>query len=416
VPPTRRERREQRALKNVKPRRSWGPVWLAAAALGGYLLSGIKGANELFTGIPKLWQNVASLAGQRSTIQIDLTPPPPTVDEAEVVIALSDGSVISRRPPAKFELVPQAAFKIIARGPALKTAILEPAAAGKAGELHKYTIRFVSFDDPLESQIFRRFDSADAVRAAATLGTPQVVVPTTANDLAWRVISLTAEFEMGNADVWGNAQGNFDGSGITFGAVGFTVKTGEMTALLSEMRRRDQRRFDGIMGSGLQAMLQLLTARDAMAIATSSAFQDPKGKLHDGWIARFRALGGDPAFRLVQVERLLPYVDRARAAMRTYGLRSERAVALLYDISIQNGGIRPRAGEQIQRAFAATNGPALSEVERMVIIGNAVADATSARWQEQVRARKLLIAHGQGKLFGRVFDLEERGITLAAAQ
>jgi hypothetical protein len=74
-----------------------------------------------------------------------------------------------------------------------------------------------------------------------------------------------------------------------------------------------------------------------------------------------------------------------------YGVASERAVALLFDIRVQNGS-------------------------RLRAIANRRAEAASPRWIEDVRTRKLTIAEGIGTVHGLHFDLAgQYGIGLRRA-
>jgi hypothetical protein len=101
---------------------------------------------------------------------------------------------------------------------------------------------------------------------------------------------------------------------------------------------------------------------------------------------------------------------------RVYGMWSERAVALLFDIKVQNGSINAVVEAQIRRDFAALD-PSLSredlEVARLRAIANRRAEAADPRWVEDVRSRKLTIANGGGSVHGRTYDLEAQyGIRL----
>lgn len=56
------------------------------------------------------------------------------------------------------------------------------------------------------------------------------------------------------------------------------------------------------------------------------------------------------------------------------------------------------------------------EVARLRIIANRRAEAANRKWVEDVRARKLTIANGEGTVHGRFYDLQEQyGIGLAGA-
>jgi len=83
----------------------------------------------------------------------------------------------------------------------------------------------------------------------------------------------------------------------------------------------------------------------------------------------------------------------------------------MFDIKAQNGSISERIKSQITGDFGRIN-PVLSseeaEVERLRIIANRRAAAAKASWVEDVRARKLTIANGQGTVHGNFYDLKEQ--------
>src|SRR5690606_29702390 len=47
----------------------------------------------------------------------------------------------------------------------------------------------------------------------------------------------------------------------------------------------------------------------------------------------------------------------------------------------------------------------LSELEKLEVIANMIANASSSRWRERVRVRKLWFVTGTGKVHGRFWDL-----------
>ena len=94
--------------------------------------------------------------------------------------------------------------------------------------------------------------------------------------------------------------------------------------------------------------------------------------------------------------------------VRTYGLRSERGLALMFDIRVQNGSISDVVRAQIQQDFARLEPSAdrdAQEVAQLRIIANRRAEAANPQWVEDVRARKLTIANGEGTVHGGHYDL-----------
>ena len=100
------------------------------------------------------------------------------------------------------------------------------------------------------------------------------------------------------------------------------------------------------------------------------------------------------------------YAGGTERAVRLY--QAERALALCFDIQVQNGGIGPEAGAAIDDAIAAR--PPQDERELRILIANAVADFAKPEFREDVRSRKLTIATGNGQVHGEQFELESWGL------
>ena len=97
------------------------------------------------------------------------------------------------------------------------------------------------------------------------------------------------------------------------------------------------------------------------------------------------------------------------ATAKSFGLKSELAVALCFDIQVQNGGIKKGAKALIQKATAAQNPAGEQDLRRM--IANAVADTARSTYKDDVRHRKLTIANGEGFVHGHQFILDNWGLS-----
>jgi hypothetical protein len=111
-------------------------------------------------------------------------------------------------------------------------------------------------------------------------------------------------------------------------------------------------------------------------------------------------------------------LGRARSLCGEYALSSQRALALMFDIVVQNGSIGEIVKARILKDFS-TLPPALSgdqlEVEKMRCVAIRRAEAANPRWVDDVRVRKLCIANGGGRVHGIDYDLDlQFGIRLDA--
>ncbi|MGH7964985.1 MAG: hypothetical protein ACRERD_24750 [Candidatus Binatia bacterium] len=240
-----------------------------------------------------------------------------------------------------------------------------------------------------------------------------------ADQLTRRIVSLTVAFEHGVGspdDFFGTVSGNFDGQMLSFGVLQWNLGSCSLQPLLRAFRHKDEARFRAIMEDGADFMKELLAAPcdEAPALA-QRVMLDGEGDVKESWISRFRALGHEPAFQEVQLSYLLPHVQKAYALAEKFGFHSERAVALFFDILIQNGSI-PRSVwaqyEHDKQEAERSLGRALDEEERMAILAHRQAESADPQWVKTVRARKLTIACGAGSVNGISYDLDALGIKL----
>jgi hypothetical protein len=114
----------------------------------------------------------------------------------------------------------------------------------------------------------------------------------------------------------------------------------------------------------------------------------------------------------VQAEqRRAAYERFYRPALETagsFGIGTELGFALLFDVHVQNGGISASAAERIREDVAGSRDSSESNLRE--IIAEAVADDAIPKYREDVRARKLAIARGQGTVHAQSYDLSNWGL------
>lgn len=239
------------------------------------------------------------------------------------------------------------------------------------------------------------------------------------DQLTRRIVSLTVAFEQGSGspdEFFGTVSGDFDGQTLSFGVLQWNLGSCSLQPLLQAYRRKDNDRFRALMEDGADFMEELLTAScDEAPTLARREMLDEEGKVQEPWISRFRALGREPVFQEVQIAHLLPHVQKAYALADKFGFHSERAVALFFDILIQNGSIPQSVRaqyEQDKREAEHSLGRPLDEVERMALLAHRQAEAAEPKWVKIVRARKLTIACGAGSVNGISYNLDTLGIKL----
>jgi hypothetical protein len=239
--------------------------------------------------------------------------------------------------------------------------------------------------------------------------------------LAYRCLAVTAGFETGAGvpDCFTGLAGNFDGQGLSFGVLQWNLGQGTLQPLLKQIDMAHPDVVAKAFGDGYGALKSVLSMRPGEGVAWAKSIQDGANRVSQAWRDRFKALGRTPECQDAQARGAQDRYARGLALCKEYGLWSERAAALMFDVVVQNGSINAATKAKIQADFTAipAGTPAAdAEVLRMRAVANRRAEAANPRFVEDVRSRKLTCANGAGVVHGAGYDLErEYGIRLAAA-
>ncbi|MBV8517096.1 MAG: peptidoglycan-binding protein [Acidobacteria bacterium] len=229
--------------------------------------------------------------------------------------------------------------------------------------------------------------------------------------LEQRCLDLTSTFEGHGFTL---AQGNFDGAGITWGIIGFTLQAGEITQLVEAACAQDAAFVRDCFGDQTDALLAMLKEAwpQQLAWADSVSLGSQKATLAEPWKSGFAKLGGAKSVQQLQLDRVrAAYFQPALSTAADFDLTTELGVALCFDIHVQNGGIHQDAAKEVRAQLKA----GMSEEDIRVLIANAVADHANEAWREDVRNRKLTIAKGNGVVHGITAVLRNWGLDEVAA-
>ncbi len=223
-----------------------------------------------------------------------------------------------------------------------------------------------------------------------------------------RALQVTAAFEGHGFTL---VQGNYDGAGLTWGIIGFTLKAGGLSRIVLELNRTHPEVVERAFGAKRAELLAMLRAPKPRQLrwGTSISAGPKKARVIEPWRTAFHRLGESKEAQALQISLAdRSYFQPARATARQLGLRTELGLALCFDIHVQNGGLSPKARAELRRDLAAH--PVKNERERRVVLANAVADTAKPRWREDVRSRKLTLAVGTGRVHGRTYVLRNWGL------
>jgi|CXWL01.1.fsa_nt_gi antitoxin component of RelBE/YafQ-DinJ toxin-antitoxin module len=239
--------------------------------------------------------------------------------------------------------------------------------------------------------------------------------------LAFKCLALTGSIETSAPvpECFAGLSGDFDQMGISFGALQWNLGQGSLQPLLKEMNTKHSAVLRDIFDDHYAELASMLGEPLDEQVDWARSIQDPKARIVEPWRGLFKTLGRRPEFQDIEVRTADSLYQRALVLCREYGLRTERAVALLFDIVVQNGSIKPVVKEQITRDRAALppSGDVMAdEAATLRIIANRRAEAANPRWMEDVRTRKLMIANGVGTVHGAQYDIQTQyGIGLRPA-
>lgn len=230
--------------------------------------------------------------------------------------------------------------------------------------------------------------------------------------LDYKCLALTGSFETGKGipECFAGQSGDFDGQGISLGVLQWNFGQDSLQPLLKEMISKYPKVAKAVFQENYDVLVSTLNSEKQELITFSRSIQHPvKHYIYEPWRGMFKSLGRTEEFQNIQVKYANALYKAALKLCKEYGLWSERAAALMFDIKVQNGSISELVKTRILSEFKtlpANLAKDKLEVEKMRIIANRRAEAAKAEWIEDVRARKLCIANGKGVVHGINYDLE----------
>ena len=139
-----------------------------------------------------------------------------------------------------------------------------------------------------------------------------------------KAVQITSTLETGRRGGFFGLTGNFDGQGLSFGLVNWTIGTGSLQPLLREFAAKEPARWRQVFGSHAASFLALMSRSGKQATAEQLRFaidqmngqKVVKGKrrwfIMEPWAGYFKRLSEDSAFQRIQVRAVRDLLDRAR--------------------------------------------------------------------------------------------------------
>jgi len=235
----------------------------------------------------------------------------------------------------------------------------------------------------------------------------QQLMSSPAPDLKQRCLQVTADYE---GTGFTKAVGNFDGAGITWGIIGFTLFHGELEAVLKEIRAAHENVFRAAFGVLTDEIVTVLNSSltDQMKFANRISIGTSKMKIRPEWEEAFFKLGLDPNVQAIQLERTEGFFKTALRDMERFNVLNEQGLGLCFDIAVQNGGISNTEATRIRNRI--NQSPPTTQQDLRIIIANVVAEGSKPAFIEDVRKRKMTFATGRGTVHGSKYDVRTWGL------
>lgn len=280
----------------------------------------------------------------------------------------------------------------------------------QAAVMQFQTSQGLTADGIVGPQTFNALFGSTPTPAAAPVSAVAVVGAPSGESLAQRCLGLTGSFETGQKapGCFATIAGDSDGQGMSFGALQWNFGQGTLQTLLQQMDQQHSDIIDEMFGADGATLRQVLAESQNQQMAWVRSIQS-SNQIQQPWHDQFTALGFTDEFQEIEVQAAMQRYNASISWCATYGVVSERAAALMFDINVQNGGIAADTQALILQDIQnlqPSGDPNQDEVNKLVIISNRRADAAKPQYQEDVRTRKLCIANGQGTVHGITYNLE----------
>jgi hypothetical protein len=215
-------------------------------------------------------------------------------------------------------------------------------------------------------------------------------------------VAVTSHFETGVA--FGCAVSGTDG--ISMGMLQWNLLAGTLQNMLESFERQTQRLRE-FFGADTERVRQLAALHRTAEERRQAVAEARAEGLSDRWRTPLLRLCADADFCALLMRDVSSRIARARAVARQVGLVSIRGLTMCFDVNVGDGLSDTKARAFVTRIAGreAALGRSLSEREKLVEIANEAADRLT-KWQDERRARRLVIANGTGRYRRQDWDLD----------
>jgi hypothetical protein len=260
-----------------------------------------------------------------------------------------------------------------------------------------------------------------------------------------KAIAITSTLETGRRGSFYGLSGDFDGMGLSFGLVNWTIGTDSLQPLLRDFAQAHPDRWRSTFGADAERFLAVIKPQGPAAKKSQLAFAKSelnerckvkqKGKLvetfciKEPWQTYFKRLAADPEFQRIEVRYVRDLLDRARYFCELFGLRSERAFCFMFDAVSSHGkwwltkNNKARVeyrNVMLKKKLAALaslrGGPSgLTERDKLEAIAETLRDTSLPKWAANVYERKMWFLTGKHRRAAELAGLAPTDAPYAAS-
>jgi phage minor structural protein len=244
------------------------------------------------------------------------------------------------------------------------------------------------------------------------------------------VLALTSQYETQKPYPYnfGTSASDFDGAGISWGAIQFNAKTGPLIGMWQSLIRDIPDKliaaFDHPDRTPENDLANYTVWRDMInrgnfeeirswSYARGDVSKDRHGFI-EPWNTYFMNIGILPESIALQKVNATWYYTIATQWFNDFDLWSRRGYSLMFDIAVQSGSMNPKVDGVVYDLIGEINtwmsqqdttGMTAQEIETMklVKIANRRSDYIDISWQQTYRGRKVAIAEGTGLVYGSLW-------------
>ena len=250
------------------------------------------------------------------------------------------------------------------------------------------------------------------------MASPPSFSPSSRKPLSERVLTLTATFEtsMRPPDCFGIASPDFDGQGLSFGALQWNIGQDTLQHLFRDIIQRDPANAQILFGSNWDAFKKFILTPVPTSVQLDYVkgwqYTDAKGRLQVApeWRQILYKIGTSQAGINAQVYSAeKKYFSKALSLAQRLDLTTERGIALCFDTCVQQGTLKSTG---LEKYDATGFGPNSRDEDRMPLVAHLCSEQANPRWAKDVLARRMTIANGHGIAHGLRVNLDDYDLPL----